>query len=223
LVILVEGPDSIGKDSQIQHIKKQIEHDLGAVHILHYSALSIKEPLDLVKEESFKLYKEMFDLLSFANINGINIILNRSHIGEAVYSPIYRNYDGSFIFPLELKYCYDNRLNTDQTKNIYSPNLNWYNTKLIVFTENAQTLIDRDIARGDNKSFSLNIENRKKELDLFEKAYNKSFLCKQLISITGLNEQQVWEQKVLPFLHTPNIHNKDINNEWKIIYEETLC
>ena len=35
----------------------------------------------------------------------INLIFNRSHLGETVYSPLYRGYSGDYVFDIEKKIC----------------------------------------------------------------------------------------------------------------------
>jgi hypothetical protein len=47
-------------------------------------------------------FKDMFDLITLNLANSTrNIILNRAHLGEYVYSPIYRGYEGNWVFDLE--------------------------------------------------------------------------------------------------------------------------
>ena len=92
------------------------------------------------------------------------LIFNRAHLGETVYSPMYRNYNGDFVFDFEKDYV---RREPPETK-------------LIVFTDTPEAVIERDKKRGDGLSFSLDIDKKKQELEAFERAYNMSCLDKNL-------------------------------------------
>ena len=53
---------------------------------------------------SQKLYDDMFKLMIASKDKDINIIFNRSHLGESVYSPLYREYSGDYVFDIEKRY-----------------------------------------------------------------------------------------------------------------------
>ena len=46
------------------------------------------------------MYEEMFKVLE----SDVNIIFDRGHLGETVYSPGLRGYDGGYVFNIEKKY-----------------------------------------------------------------------------------------------------------------------
>ena len=50
------------------------------------------------------MYDDMFKMMMNNKEDGVNMIFNRSHLGESVYSPLYRNYSGDYIFDIEKKY-----------------------------------------------------------------------------------------------------------------------
>ena len=50
------------------------------------------------------MYDDMFKLMINSKDKDINLIFNRSHLGETVYSPLYRGYSGDYIFDIEKKY-----------------------------------------------------------------------------------------------------------------------
>ena len=99
--IILEGCDRLGKSTLINGIL----NSLGYHQVMHFEKprlLAIyqdevlgRDPLRSYQEASFK---NMFKLLSAYDAN---IICDRSHIGEAVYSDLYRNYDGNYVFDLE--------------------------------------------------------------------------------------------------------------------------
>ena len=73
-------------------------------------------------------------------------------------------------------------------------------TKLIVFTDTPEAVIERDKKRGDGLSFSLDIDKKKQELEAFERAYNMSCLDKKLIHLNGRTPEQIWKEDVYPFI-----------------------
>ena len=210
MIVIVEGPDNVGKGTQILKIKKYMEEYYGPTHVLHYSNIKgltkginkynlsspQQELFELTDQEKIRLmsvdlYDQMFQLIKYSSDNEINLILDRAHIGEMVYSPIYRQYSGDYVIKQELKYFHDKDITTeaDIWKKV------WFNTKLIVFVDNPASLIKRD----DGLSFTTDHEKKITEITLFKSAYEKSYLYKTLIDIQGLDENQVWE-KVESFL-----------------------
>jgi thymidylate kinase len=170
-VIIVEGVDRCGKGTQIDFIKRRLE-ETGPVHVVHYS--NIKGAAD-VYEASKKLYSQMFELCTFANLKNINLILDRAHIGETVYSPIYRNYDGDYVFDYEEQYL---KYTTNQS------------TKLLLFTDEAKYLISRE----DGLSFSTDLKKKTDELERFDRGFELSKLQKKRIKITDSTAEEVFAQ-----------------------------
>lgn len=104
-------------------------------------------------------------------------IVDRSHIGEMVYSPLYRNYSGDYVLDIEKQY---------NTNNFY----------LIVLTDRAENLISRD----DGLSHSTDIDKKNEELELFREAFQKSNIKnKYMMNIEGHNENEVLN-KVLDYI-----------------------
>jgi thymidylate kinase len=200
MIVIVEGPDNVGKGTQIVKIKKWLEENSGPVHVLHYSNikgicqvgdynkphdnqitgqqnyyLSNNEKIEIM---SIKLYDQMFRIMSFCYENGINLILDRAHLGETVYSPIFRSYDGDFVYAQEQSYTFEK------------------DALLFLFTDQACNLIHRE----DGFSFSKDLETKQKEIIAFEKAYERSSLIKKHIDVYKHDENDVWENFVKPFL-----------------------
>lgn len=180
--VLIEGCDCLGKDTQINFIEKEFEKRNQVVHIIHYSNIKL-DTNEAIKKASELRYREMFNLLNSVKYPN-NLVLNRSHIGESTYSPIYRSYSGDFVFDFEKDF-----VNKD-----HQP------TKLIVFTDDAEKCLERDKKRNDGKSFSLELEKRKQEIKAFERAYEMSVLDKKLIHLKGRTPEEIWEQDVKPFI-----------------------
>lgn len=172
----------MGKGTQIAFIEKEFEKRNKAVHIVHYSNIKLDTNED-IKLASQIRYREMFRLMSVLPNENV-LIFDRAHLGETVYSPIYRKYSGDFVFDYEKDYASHNNPVT----------------KLIVFTDTPEAVIERDKKRGDGLSFSLDIERKREEIAAFERAYEMSSLDKKLIHLNGRTPEEIWEQDVYPFI-----------------------
>lgn len=176
--IIFEGLDRCLKDTLIQKVKDFLPPS----HILHYSKPPKTKNQEVYQRDSFY---QMFKLIAFNALflpeNKATLILNRSHIGEFVYSPIYREYDGSYVFDLEKK-------DLDVLQSVY----------LI-------TLVDSNLSaylkRDDGNSFSSSNEEKiQMEIDRFKEASSKSYIPnKLLIDLNNyyLNESQINDDKIL--------------------------
>lgn len=192
MTIVIEGVDALGKSTQIQKIKEEFEKQGISVHILHYSNIkAFGNDNKKIKEASYKQYRDMLKLANYAaSEDSMALILDRSHIGESVYSPLYRDYNGDFVFEEEKTFLWQ-----DNLKRI----------KLILFTDEVEAIIKRDKERNDGQSFSLDPEMKKKELDLFDSAFEKSILNKKRIKLKGRDAEQIWNEEVKPFIFTNKI------------------
>lgn len=183
MLIIFEGLDRCGKDTQIRLLQKHF-YPNKMFHHIHCSGFTnnnITSEQHLSKNIVY--YKQMFDII--LKSSNFNFILNRSHLGEYVYGPLYRNYDASYIWELE-NYFIKNYKN-----DIY----------LFVLIDDICNLIHRE----DGKSFSTNEFNKQNEIDLFTSVYKKSNIKnKLLINIKNKNIETV---------HTEIM--KLINNEGK--------
>lgn len=121
--IIVEGIDRLGKDTLITNLID----NLGYHSVIHYS--SPKHTKFYAEEvgDNLELYEYQHD--SFINgflllnqDNGINLIFNRFHLGEVVYSKRYRGYDGNYVFDLEEDY--DKAMEQTYLILLYSSNVN---------------------------------------------------------------------------------------------------
>lgn len=148
---LIDGIDRLGKSS----LCKNLQHELGFYQYIHLGKpieLDYINDLGAVKsgkESSLYQYQRdsiynMFRLID----SDAKLIFDRSHLGEVVYSPLYRNYDGD--------YAIDN-LETYETTNV---------RLILLITSNFDILTD------DGESF--NWDNKIKEQQAFIRAFNKS-------------------------------------------------
>ena len=168
-IIIFEGLDNTGKSTQINNIMNRIEKQ--SFHTIHYSAIKGNN----IWERSVRLYTYMFKLFNLCIRKNINLLVDRAHLGEFVYGPIYRKYKGDYVFNLEKKYIKNKFLN-----NIY----------LIVLIDNPSNLIKRE----DNKSLHKNsTENILYETERFIMAFDESFIKnKIIIDINNKSEEEVY-------------------------------
>jgi thymidylate kinase len=167
--IIIEGTDNVGKDTQQDLIIKNMSDHV--FHKLHYSSLPFKDDKDKHASYSKELYEIMFQLMMKSKLGSnkgdldINLIFNRSHLGESVYSPLYRGYSGDYIFDIEKKYTKALR------EELY----------LITLVNDPHTILKRD----DGKSFYGNEEEVKAEVDGFTRAHRKSTIKNKLLVNVG--------------------------------------
>jgi hypothetical protein len=155
---IIEGIDRLGKDTLINQI---IQH-LGFHFVIHYTK---PQKIAIYDNDLFKYQKTSFEygfkLLS--EKHNIPIIFNRFHLGECVYSPLYRGYSGNYVFDMEQDYS------------IYKID----NIKLILLTTS-----DFSFLKDDGKSF--NFKRKTEEQELFKFAFNRSKIKnKKIIDINN--------------------------------------
>lgn len=175
---IIEGLDRLGKSTLINGIKDRLGYHL---HLhrqkpewLDLYCPPIIDPQECKKQALKKYQVECFkqDMNLIANSHylgkqsnqNFNIIFDRSWIGEAVYAPLYRGYNGDYVFDLETQF------------NLASVS----GLKLILLTEDfahSKHFVD------DGESFD--ITKREQEQQLFIDAFNKSNIKdKKIICVT---------------------------------------
>ena len=107
--IIIEGVDRTGKNTLIDGIMQR----LGFFQTLHFQKPELLDyykaqvrSLGTVPSEADQEALRFYQTASFNHMlkllgTGSRFILNRSHIGEAVYAKRYRGYDGNYVFDLE--------------------------------------------------------------------------------------------------------------------------
>lgn len=162
---IIEGIDFLGKSTLI----KGLRNKLGYFEVIHYQK---PELLDFYDSENksdrlFKYQRDSFNGMFNLLKSNANIIFDRGHLGESVYSPIYRNYDGTYVFSLELEH------------GIHLLD----HVKLILLVE------DFTVSRhfvDDGESFD--ITKREQEQQLFIAAFERSRISnKKMICVTDKN------------------------------------
>jgi len=172
--IIFEGLDNTGKSTQIDNIRKYYNNK-GFI-VTHSNFIHGLDKKDY-KNIAIKEYSQMFEI--YNKFPEIDIISDRLHLGEYVYSPLYRDYDGSHIFNLEKKY-----------------NLDKLNVFLFVFIADIDTLLKRD----DGLSFSTEIDKKQYEIDAFTKAFEKSIIKNKLLIDTSKMSIDETHQNIINFI-----------------------
>lgn len=180
--IILEGIDNVGKNVQQNLIVKRQPHL--TFQTLHYSTLPFKSA-DFYKSYSAKMYDDMFKMMIGLKDSEISLIFNRSHLGETVYSPLYRDYSGDYIFDIEKGYVNDLK------------------DKLYLITLVGDTNIIQK--RDDGLSHSSKLEDIEREIELFTIAHRKSNIKnKMLINIGSMGITEV-NDIIMDFLREKNI------------------
>lgn len=166
--ILIEGLDRLGKSTLADNIQQKYGH---------FQRIHFGKPLNLhfYSEHTTKYLNskmsapELYQRHSFENMfklieSDARIIFDRAHLGENVYSPIYRKYAGDYVYAYERAWGMDNR----------------DDSLLVLLTEDfgiSNHFVD------DGLSFD--ITKREQEQQLFIEAFNRSvFKNKKMICVT---------------------------------------
>lgn len=197
-IIILEGPDNTGKDTQQKLIIKNLYKQEGLVFQTHHFSNC---PFTTKKDHiaySKQMYTDMFRTIKEYCSMGISAIFNRSHLGEAVYSPLYRKYDGDYVFRIEKAFkdsyykCWNN---LEAPSKFYEEKI-FDQIYLIVFVGDKNVIFSRD----DKLSFYKDAEGVQKERELFERAFEKSIIPhKYIIDVTGKDIDEV-NRIVMKFL-----------------------
>lgn len=154
MIYAIEGMDNCLKDTIIHELRSILPPE---TQILKFS----NPPRGVhAKEYQMKHFQDMFDLMeSTLAVNKRHLILNRSHLGEFVYAPIYRKYDADWIFEMEKAFL---------AKKNHSEQ-----SALLLFYDSSNEKLK---LREDGKSFSgLDDAKMDNERERFLQAFDKSY------------------------------------------------
>tara|TARA_R110001606_G_scaffold134259_3_gene270629 strand:- start:4173 stop:4721 length:549 start_codon:yes stop_codon:yes gene_type:complete len=173
MVIIVSGVDRTGKSTLIKglqdHFYFRNPNGVVPVHLSYYT--SFKTPKAYSKEIYSQHYKDGFEIIKNNNIQDRIRIFSRFHFDEYVYGSMYRNYNTEYIFNME---------------KIYKSFLN--KVKYILLTDSAENVIARD----DGDSHTIDLDLKRKEINLFKEAYDKSIITNKLmIDISNKTPEEV--------------------------------
>lgn len=173
MTIILEGLDNVGKSTQIRKIQPLLLDK--PIHIMHYMNIKGFDDMNDVRDYSEHMYRNMFHIASVFYFRD-HFVMDRAHIGEVVYSPMYRGYDGSYVYDIEREFINFSKF--------------WDEVYLITFIDKPENLIKRD----DGLSFTTQLEKKQTEIDAFIEATNRSGIKNKLIlDINGKNEDEVFD------------------------------
>jgi len=186
--IIIEGTDNSGKSTQAELLIKNLNNLI--FHKVHYSSLPFKEDKRKNQEYSLRMYNDMFRIMKDLQGSNVNIIFDRSHLGESVYAPLYRGYSGDYVFNIEQGYIKDLK----------------HDLYLITLVNDPTTIYNRD----DGKSFYKNEEGVRAEVEGFQVAHRKSNIKnKLLINVGSMGADEV-NQVILNFIKTSSHADDDL-------------
>ena len=96
--ILIEGVDGTGKSTLAKGLARRFFHH-SPIGLNSVGTLA-KGPIGQAQSKTY--YNKLFNIIANEQIS---FICDRSHLGEAVYSPLYRGYDGSYVYDFEAVLC----------------------------------------------------------------------------------------------------------------------
>lgn len=148
---LLDGIDRCGKSTLAQAILNERGYHL----MVHYDKPKVlsyySDPLTARVEYQVACNSSMFKLLK----TDVPIIFDRTHLGELVYAPMYRNYSGEYVYELETDLI--------QAKPFTSKD----DIRLILLTTSNFDIITDD---GQSFDFSKKEQEQKMFLDAFQKS-----------------------------------------------------
>lgn len=155
MIIIVEGMDRCGKDTLIKHIRK---HKLKNVKTMMMHCVS--PPSGAPMHWALKHYTELLSHITKMSDCGWDIILNRSHLGEDVYGPIYRNRPAEWVYTLDAQFFY--------TRD---------DVMLVTVVDSPECVMSRE----DGDSLSSNIDDISKVRESFIRVHSKSQIKNKLL------------------------------------------
>jgi hypothetical protein len=154
MIYIIEGMDNCLKDAIIYELRSILPPE---TQVLKFS----NPPRGVnALEYQLKHFRDMFEMMAATIAEGKrHLILNRSHLGEFVYAPIYRKYEADWIFEMEQDFLQAQKNHSNQS------------LLLLFYDSNNEKLKIRE----DGKSFSeLDDEKINDERARFLRAFDKS-------------------------------------------------
>lgn len=150
---IVEGVDRMGKSTLIDGLLHELGYHL-VVHMEKPKILSAYADRNApLLQYQMAAYQQMFRLIDARGHN--RVILDRAHLGELVYGPLYRKYDAQYVLDME--------------KTVPT-----HDCRLVLLTTSDFSFIKDD-------GLSLDFSKKELEQDLFKQAFAASSIEDKLI------------------------------------------
>ena len=144
--IIFEGPDNVGKGTQITNVFKYLANKTRRQPIwMHSANFGIKDEVQAYNY-SMDWYEEMFEISANLWYSGKTVLHDRLHGGEWVYGFMYRGYQARYIYDIEKRFA-------ESHPQVFQ------DTYLIVFHDFPQNLLDRE----DGLSFTAGLPFRERD------------------------------------------------------------
>ena len=155
-IYVIEGQDRCGKSSLSDQLRSQIKNS--KILMIH----SGKPPRSVDPEQwTREYYSALSDAIVASHVQGYDVILDRSWIGETVYGPIYR----------------DVHIPLDQLEDKLTRYERFMDVVLVLMTDAPSNLI----SRSDGLSLSDDLVKLGAERELFLSAFNSSSIHTKLL------------------------------------------
>jgi len=164
-LIIIEGPDNTGKDT----LQKNLQNKLGDCITFHFTSPPSSVPkLDKLNYQVKGWYNTWLNTKQSMEMGNLKFgIWNRSHLGEYVYGPMYRNIPINLIVE-----------EIEKFENTYF-NSNDIKIHLVILIPQVSTVIKND----DGLSHSIEIEDKINEIHKF----------KQFLDITSIKDSFIYD------------------------------
>lgn len=160
MIVMLEGLDRIGKSTCSNFLASR-----------GYSAMHFSRPegSDDAERAHYQMgtFDRMFQFMRALDFQDANIVMDRGHLGEVVYGPLYRpgsGVDTRYVFDMERK---------------YGP----FKSTLLILLEHD----DLDVVRYRDDGQGFDIGKLETERDIFSAAFDMSELRKSRLNVTGLD------------------------------------
>lgn len=202
--LIIEGIDRIGKDTLVTGVLDK----LGFMQVVHY-----QKPLALqFLNGSFEAYQRASFYKMFLMLDQGQMLLNRAHLGEVVYAPRYRKYDGSYVFELEASHP----IALNNTMLVLLHTSSW-----VPITDDGESF---DFSKKDEEQASFKEAWESSAIThklMIDVAYQDAFVPASLITQTVyeymLKYRASWAQQSISFVSTVDANTKQ--KEWTLIAE----
>lgn len=178
--IICEGLDNSGKSTLIKNLQNKMvkifEDPYHVIHSQNFKSNGISG--ESLENHSHVYYSRQMDLWK-TDPEECKFIFDRAHLGETVYSPLYRNYSGQYVWALE-------RLHALESDNVI----------LILLTDSAENLLMRE----DGESLSgTDLDKKRSEIKAFDKAFDDSLIRNKIRINIGIynNAKEVFNEVLL--------------------------
>lgn len=153
---IICGVDGLGKSTLIDAIiEKKGYHP--AIHFQKPKVLDIHQNSVISPEYEYQ-YSSFVSLMNLID-SKIPMIFDRSHIGEFVYAPLYRNYNADYVFDLEKQYDIGNQLHLKL---------------MLLICSDWQYAMNFGLVKDDGQSFDY--DNKGYEQMKFKEAFERSII-----------------------------------------------